>query len=267
MIPPPFKRLFPVLVAVCLTLTTRAWADDPPAEPAISEPVSTPTPVADTEKIDNMSPQLEAIDIPTADILDPMTFSTSFRFYNEGGLTSRFIVGPLKYVNLGVSFDAQHFIGSGDPHMIRPSIFFKVKPYDGSDYLPALALGYDNQGMLWQNDTDRFLHRERGFYLVGSHAIFVPNFDVHAGMNIFDFDEDAAVYGFFGTTFKITPNFALLMEYDNIRNGRDNRFNVGGRFWVTQNFNIDLAARNIPHGEDRGGERIVRLNYVGRFPI
>jgi hypothetical protein len=142
-----------------------------------------------------------------------------------------------------------------------------VKAYDGNDYLPALALGYDNQGMLWQDNTRRFLHREKGFYLVGSHEMFVPNFDVHAGVNVFDFDEDAAVYGFFGSTFKITPNFALLMEYDNIRNGRDNRFNVGGRLWIAPYFNVDLAARNIPHGAARGGERIIRLNYVGHFPI
>jgi len=215
----------------------------------------------------DQSPQIEGIDIPTAEVLDPMTYSTNFRFYTQGGLVSRLLIGPLKRVNLGISFDVQRFIGAGDPHMIRPSVYFKLKAYDGNDYLPALALGYDNQGMLWQDTTRRFLHREKGFYLVGSHEIFVPNFDVHAGVNVFDFDEDAAVYGFFGTTFKITPNFALLMEYDNIRNGRDNRFNVGGRFWVAPYFNIDLAARNIPHGADRGAERIIRLNYVGHFPI
>lgn len=214
-----------------------------------------------------MSPEVEVVDIPTADVLDPMTYSTTFRFYSEGGLTGRFILGPLKRVNLGISFDAQRVIGGGDPHMVTPAVYFKVKAFDGNDYLPALAAGYDNQGMLWQESTRDYLNPAKDLYFVGSHALFVPNLDLHAGINVNHFDTGAQTYGFFGTSFKFTPSFALLMEYDNIRNGRDNRFNVGGRFWVAPYFNVDFAARNIPHGADRGGERILRLNYVGHFPI
>jgi len=59
---------------------------------------------------------------------------------------SRFILGPLKRVNLGISFDAQRIVGSGDPHMIRPSVFFKVHFFDGNDYLPALAIGLRQSG-------------------------------------------------------------------------------------------------------------------------
>jgi hypothetical protein len=237
------------------------------AEDAVSSDSSDSTTENTSDNKDGQSPMIELVDIPTADVLDPMTYATTFRFYNNGGLTSRFILGPLKRVNLGVSFDAQRVIGSGDPHLVTPAVFFKVRPFDGNDFLPALALGYDNQGMLWQESTDEYMHREKGLYLVGSHEIFLPNLELHAGINVNKFDSDSAVYGFFGSSFKFTPNFALLMEYDNIRNGRDNRFNVGGRFWVAPYFNIDFAARNIPHGESRGGERILRLNYVGHFPI
>src|SRR5262245_13249070 len=138
------------VLAGLLVLSGNAWADD-----------------EETKVEPSQSPQIEVIDIPTADILDPITFATTFRLYNQGGLTSRFILGPLKMVNLGISFDAQRVIGSGDPHMVTPAVFFKVKPYDGSDFRPALALGYDNQGMLWQESTDEYMHREKGLYLVG----------------------------------------------------------------------------------------------------
>jgi hypothetical protein len=207
------------------------------------------------------------MDIPTADILDPMTYSTSFRFYNEGGLVSRLVIGPLKRVNLGISFDVQHAIGSGDPHMIRPSLFFKLRFFDGTDILPALALGYDNQGYLWQESTRDFLQPDKGVYLVGSHEIFVPNLEVHAGMNVNNMDDNATLYGFFGTSYKITRNFSLLAEYDNIRNGPENRVNLGGRYWITRSFNIDFGARNVGRGTAEGAERILRLNYVGHFPI
>jgi hypothetical protein len=244
-------KLFALLTAALLT-SVQLRADD-----AAEDAVSTP----------DLAPQIEVVDIPTAEILEPMTYSANFRFYDDGGLVSRLIIGPLKRVNLGVSFDAQKVIGAGDPHMIRPSLYFKLKALDGNDYFPAIALGYDNQGMLWRESNDDFLHKEKGAYIVGSHAIFLPNFEIHAGVNVNEFDESSKIYGFFGSTFKITHGFALLMEYDNIRNGPENRFNVGGRFWIAPYFNIDFAARNIPRGVDRGGERILRLNYVGHFPI
>ena len=215
---------------------------------------------------DEESPQIEAVDIPTADILDAMTFATAFRFYSEGGITSRLVLGPFKRLNLGVSFDAQRLIGGVDPHMIRPSVFFKVRFFDGTDFLPALALGYDNQGYLYQESRREFLQQEKGLYLVGSHEIFLPNFELHAGVNIPKV-EDAEVFGFFGATVKIVPAFALLAEYDNLREAPDSRVNVGGRLWVTPLFNVDVAARNVGRGAGRGAERIVRLNYTHKFPF
>src|SRR5689334_10877868 len=145
------KLLFLALLSLALLANGRLHADDD------TEATETDTASSDVAS-DNQSPQLELIDVPTADILDPMTFSTMFRFYSEGGMVGRFLLGPIKMVNLGISFDAQRVIGGGDPHMITPSVFFKVKPYDGSDYLPAIALGYDNQGMLWKEDTKDFLN-------------------------------------------------------------------------------------------------------------
>ena len=120
---------------------------------------------------------------------------------------------------------------------------------------------------LYQEPAREFLHREKGLYLVGSHEIWVPNLELHAGVSMFDFDNNAAVFGFFGATFKITPNFVLLSEYDNIRNGGDDRVNLGGRYWVAPYFNVDFAARNVGRGTASGAERILRLNYVGHFPL
>jgi len=212
------------------------------------------------------TPQIEAVDIPTADVLDASTFATTFRFYNEGGIVSRLVFGPFRRLNLGISFDAQRVVGSQDPHLIRPSVFFKLRFFDGNDYLPALSLGYDNQGYLYQESARDFLQKERGLYVVGSHEIFLPDFELHAGANISDFD-NSKVYGFFGATYKIVPAFGLMAEYDNIRDGPDNRVNLGGRYWVTPFFNVDLAARNVGRDAARGAERIVRLNYVAHFPF
>lgn len=216
---------------------------------------------------DSYSPMLEAVDIPTADILDPKTFSTSFRFYRAGGITSRLVLGPFKRLNVGFYLDSQHLIGGEGPHLIRPSAFIKFRVFDGTDIIPALALGYDNQGYLYQESSKDFLQKEKGIYLVMSHEIFIPDLEFHAGVNIPRVDEDGTPFGFFGATWKIVPSFAFLAEYDNIQKAPDNRVNLGGRFWVTPFFNVDVAARNVGRGSARGAERIVRLNYVTNFPF
>lgn len=213
------------------------------------------------------APMIEAVDIPTADVLDAATFATTFRFYSEGGLVSRLLIGPFRRVNLGISFDAQHVIGGGEPDATTPDVFFKLRFFDGTDILPALALGYDSQGYIFQQPQKRFLHEEKGMYLVGSHEFLLPDMELHAGMNVPQLDKDAKLYGFFGMSWRFVPAFALMTEYDNIRNGPGNRFNAGGRFFITPFFNVDVAARNISRKSDRGAERIVRLNYVARFPF
>jgi hypothetical protein len=231
--------------------------------------VDTPAakPVATKAYADNDvdSPQLELIDVPTADVLDPATYSTNFRFYSEGGIVSRLVIGPFRRVNFGIMADAQQVIGGSAPHLIRPSLYFKLRAFDGTDILPAIALGYDNEGYLYSNALRDFQQQAKGLYLVASHEIFLPNFDVHAGMNTNEFDP-VQLYGFFGVGYRVVDNLTLMAEYDNIRNGEDNRVNLGGRFWVTSYFNVDVASRNVGRGEARGAERIIKLNYVSRFP-
>ncbi len=214
------------------------------------------------------SPMIEMVDVPMAEVLDAGTYAATFRFYSQGGLVSRLLIAPLRRVTMGLSFDAQRVIGGGDPNAVTPDIYFKLRAFDGNDYLPALAIGYDSQGMLYQRPAKEFMHAEKGVYIVGGHEIFLPNMEIHAGMNVpVPHADDTNLYGFMGLSWRFVPNFSYLMEYDNIRNGPTNRFNIGGRFFVTPFFNIDVAARNIGRKSDRGAERIVRLNYVARFPF
>ena len=129
------KNFSTVLLAASFSLGT-AWAADPPAKAA-----------ARTHADNGVdSPQLEVIDVPTPDVLDPATYSTNFRLYSDGGIVSRLIIGPFRRVNFGIMADAQKVIGGSAPHLVRPSLYFKLRVFDGNDVLPALALGYDNEG-------------------------------------------------------------------------------------------------------------------------
>ena len=251
-------KRFAAIFLLIAGLHGAAWAE--------KQATSDTAQAVDTDTDVDAGTMIEGVDIPTADILDAGTYSTAFRFYSGGGVTSRILLGPLKRLNLGVSFDVQRLIGSGTPHMVTPALHVKIRAFDGTDILPALALGYDGQGMLYQDSTRRFLNKRRGLYLVGSHEFLLPDLELHAGVNFSDVD-DAKAYGFVGSTYRITNAFAFLVEYDNIRNGPENRVNIGGRYWIIPSFSVDLAARNVGRNGDRGGERILRLNYVGNFPF
>ena len=122
------KKRVGVLIVLLAGMT---WADDAVkttatvADPTTSNtltPAAKESPAPSSTAGADVSPMVEVVDIPTADILDPMTYSLNFRFYNEGGIASRLVIGPLKRVNLGITFDAQGVIGSQDPHMVRPSV-------------------------------------------------------------------------------------------------------------------------------------------------
>ncbi len=252
-------RQLPLHLMIAALASMPVFAEDAAKKDADSDAAET--------AVRETSPMIEGVDIPTADILEPKTFSTAFRLYSEGGLASRLILGPFKRLNVGFTLDAQNLVGGGEPDMITPSLFLKLRAFDGTDILPALAFGFDNSGYLWQDDTDDFLQKERGIYFVGSHEIFLPDMELHAGMNWPRVDESGTPFGFFGMTWKFIPSFALMAEYDNVQDGPNNRFNLGGRMWVTPYFNIDLAARNVGRDADSGAERIVRINYVANFPF
>ena len=62
-----------------------------------------------------------------------------------------------------------------------------------------------------------------------------------------------------------------MIEWDNINNWSDSRFNAGLRAFVTPHFSIDFAVRGIgqggwyPNGDRRGRERVVQLRYSNNF--
>lgn len=208
---------------------------------------------------------LDVVDVPTAEVREARSYSTDFRLYSGGGILGSLLFGVMRRINVGVAFDVQRVISTSKPNLVRPSFLFKFRFFDGSDFIPALALGYDNRGYLYQEPAKQFLHREKGLYLVGSHEIFLPDMEAHLGVNIFDFDSDSRVFGFLGVHYPVVRSFHLLAEWDHIRNTTDSHVNLGGRYYVTPYFNVDLAARVVGRGEERGEERIVRINYVGKF--
>lgn len=209
------------------------------------------------------APTVELIDIPTAEAVDHYGYHASFRFYSQGGLLAKTAFGVLPRLNIGFGLDTESFIGSQTPDLNRPTLNVKFRFFDGKREMPALALGYDGQGYFFNETTDEYVQREKGLYLAATAEAFLPELRLHGGGNVYDFSDDK-VYGFAGIDYTYENKLALMFEADNLHVARESRLNLGGRYYVTPGFSVDVAGRDLWAG-GRKAERIVRLNYFGSF--
>ncbi|HXS99108.1 MAG TPA: hypothetical protein VN915_00370 [Elusimicrobiota bacterium] len=217
------------------------------------------------------SPDSDIIDAPTSAILDDHAYSTRSRFYSAGGILEYLSFGVYPGVNLGASAAVDGFIGDEKSVRMRaPTAQVKWRFFEGDQTLPSMAMGYDGQGYRYNSGDRRFNQRQRGFYFVGTKELGIPGFEFHPSFNISDFNSNA-IFGCLPITLNIRDKAELLVEWDNIANWSDSRFNAGMRFFLTPNFHVDFAVRAIgaggfySDGAPKGPERIVQLKYSNSF--
>jgi hypothetical protein len=218
-----------------------------------------------------LTPDPEIIDAPTSAVLDDHGYSTRSRFYSQGGILEYLSFGVYPGVNIGASAAVDGFIGDEKHVRMRaPTAQVKWRFFEGDQALPSMAMGYDGQGYRYNNGERRFNQRQRGFYIVGTKELGIPGFEFHPSFNVSDFNSNA-IFGTLPITLNIRDKAELLIEWDNIANWNDSRFNAGMRFFLTQSFHVDFAVRAIgsggfySDGAPKGPERIVQLKYSNSF--
>ena len=251
--------------------------NEAPPPPAAEAPKSLqvegaePPPEAASRGGSALQPDTDLIDVPTAGILDYGGWSSRTRFFSTGGIVEWLNFGVFHRVNIGASFNIDRFLGTDSPvQLTRPELQLKLRCYDGDRTLPAVTVGFDGQGYLYNRPDRRYNQRQHGLYVVGSHEVLLPGLEGHAGMNISDFDSNS-IFGFMASSFNLRDKVLLMAEWDNINTAEDSRINMGFRVFVTPEFNIDFAGRGIglggrySNGVPRGAERIVMFKYTGNF--
>jgi hypothetical protein len=211
---------------------------------------------------------IQVIDIPTADVVDHYGYNVNFRFGSEGALQTKTAFGVFPRLNMGFGLDAERVLGTRDARMNKPTLNVKFRLFDGTEVLPALAIGFDGQGYVWNKTLDEYEQREKGLYAVASHEIIVPDLMLHLGVNHFDFDHGNSTRGFVGLVYTIDQILGLMVEWDHATEFDERRVNFGAKYYVTPVFTVDAIGRNIPEragSDSRETERIVRLNYTGSF--
>jgi hypothetical protein len=206
-------------------------------------------------------PNIEIVDTPTTEVLENDTLSISLRIYQNGGVLTKFLFSITHRINIGLSIDCDNVIGRERIDIHQPQMQIKIRFFDGNMYFPSLLFGYDSQGYVYDSLAQKYVTPQKGLYLVGAKEIFLPGLELHAGVNIYDFDKDT-LYGFLGCTLKLlNDKLSILSEIDNIRNISEVRVNLGLRMSVAQNLAIEVSTRNINKTSDMI-ERILRLYYI-----
>jgi hypothetical protein len=261
------KSLLAATLALLLAGAGRAAEGSTVSSPKIRSKHAAPAASSDSAQ----SPDADIIDAPTSAVLDDHGYSTRSRFYSKGGILEYLSFGVYPGVNLGASAAVDGFIGDEKSVRMRaPTAQVKWRFFEGDQALPSMAMGYDGQGYRYNTGDNRFNQRQRGFYVVGTKELGLPGFEFHPSFNISDFNSNA-IFGCLPITLNIRDKAELLVEWDNIANWSDSRFNAGMRFFLTPNFHVDFAVRAIgaggfySDGAPKGPERIVQLKYSNSF--
>jgi len=160
------------------------------------------------------------IDCPTAGLLPRGSFDFDIRIYPQGGVIFGIDVGLMKRFMIGMSYGGENVIGDGDPDWNKRIEFLaKFRLINESYVLPALAIGFDSQGMGAFNDSlDRYAYKSKGFYAVMSKNYLVAEVPVgfHFGTNysLENKDKDKDMPLFFGGDVRLNENLGFVAEYD-----------------------------------------------------
>lgn len=215
------------------------------------------------QEYDGYAPETLIIDVPTANVLDKYQASFLTRSYADGSIMESLDFGVIPQINLGFSLAVYEFVGSSDDiKILNPDFQVKWKLYDGSLYLPAIAIGYDGRRYGYNPNSKEYMDDRKGAYLTMTREIFTPGLNASAGVNLSDFDRHD-IYFFMGMTWRLAEWFSLAAEWDNINNVRDSRLNAGAHIYITPALVLSGAARRIGRGDEN--ERILQLRYVTNF--
>lgn len=244
---------------------------------------------------------INLIDTPTANVLKKSKYNLNFRFYHQGGLLIKSSAGLTEKLTIGAAYGGVGVVGTriikGNP---EPAFSLKFKL--GEDLPFDICAGYDGQGygiyyrkgeeLEWEGETVNLKRsfyqiNSKGFYLALSRKIEDSNLTVHGGINhSLENDPGKAGVSFFtGGELKITPQFALKLEYNNgfhdeikpkeaflntsgleepLRKG-GGEINLGLKVQYSPQLILEIDFKDLSSRYTETGNRTFQIIYSGEF--
>ncbi len=220
------------------------------------------------------------IDKPTAGMLKRAQYAVNGVFFQRGGVLMGVSVGLIDAFSFGISYGGTNIIGSNKVGMNpAPGVKAKLRLFDESITMPAMAIGFDSQGKEpYVDSLSRYLLKSPGFYYVASkNYSFAGNFSVHGGISygIEHGDGDKDLNMFIGVEKSLGSLVSLLVEYDFGLNDDHHRalgqgsgyFNLGLRLSAGKGFVLGFDLKDVMRNQKdvHVGNRVLVMDFVGSF--
>lgn len=217
------------------------------------------------------------VDMPTAGMLKKSQLAFDAEFFQQGGILFGFSIGLLDRLTLGISYGGCRLIGSESPQFNpAPGILVKVRLLEESMALPALVLGFDNQGREpYIDSTSRYTIKSPGaFAALSKNYSLLGTLSIHGGVNysLERSDGDKNFNAYTGIEKSIGPLFSITLEYnialndDTIRSlGRGKGYlNTCFSWSMGSGFTLGFGLKNLTKNQNniQIGNRILRIEYV-----
>jgi hypothetical protein len=220
------------------------------------------------------------IDMPTAGLLPRGSYSIDGDFFQNGGMMMRINVGIMSSISFGISYGANHVIGSEKiKSNSLPGINVRFRILDETEAQPAILLGFDSQGKeSYIKSLERYTIKSPGFYAAASkNYAFMGHLSVHGGINYSLETKDGSkglnIYG--GVEKSIGMEVSLLVEYnlgindhrrDALGKGRG-YLNTGIRWSFGRGFTLGFDIKDLFKNQDRVSfaNRTANIEFISHF--
>ena len=129
----------------------------------------------------------QIIDKPTAGMLPDRSYMVRGQAGAESSFLVSGMVGIKQLVQIGVSYGAQNIFEPGNPAINDfPGFQIRVRIVGETERMPAIALGFDSQGLgTYHKGLERYDRKSLGFYGVASKnfSLVLGQLSLHGGLN------------------------------------------------------------------------------------
>ncbi|MCK5833747.1 hypothetical protein KAH81_08775 [bacterium] len=218
---------------------------------------------------------------PNAGILPDRAWMGEIHLGESGSFIGGFSIGLWGRLQVGVNYGAYNVLGRGKANAYpRPNFNAKIRPFNETMKMPAIVLGYEDQGLgKWDKDLSRYAIKSPGFFLVASKnwATFGGNFGLHGGINYsLETEDQHGFSAYFGFDKNLGEMFALSVEYDiglndieadSVYGEGKGYLNAAFKWSVRPDFEIEFLATDclINNESESTFSREVRLTFI--YPL
>ena len=233
------------------------------------------------------------IDCPTAGCLEKGQYDFELRIFPQGGVLAGFSVGLFDRFTMGVSYGGINIIGSEHIEWNeQPGVLLKYRLLEESFIMPAIALGFTNQGYgAWVEDVaspsvrsvytiERYTFKAKGLFAVAGKNFEMAQLGTigfHAGVtyNSIEDKDDENLSAFLGLDKSLNEELTLIAEYDLGTNdngdfsiGKDRGYlNASVRWTFAQKLAVEFLLKDILQNRKNATDpsREIRIMYTETF--